>query len=140
MLIHRKRKAIQTSGENDIVNITSYVEEIVKESGIKDGLMNVFCRGSTGGITTIEYEEGLLNDFKIALLRLAPKELNYEHNKKWPGDNNGRSHIRHSIVHSSLSIPISNGTPMLGTWQQVVVVNFDTQPRNREVSFTIIGK
>lgn len=138
--MYREKRRIETKGENDIVNITHELEEIVKKSEIQEGIVNVFCVGSTGGITTIEYEKGLLKDFKKALLRLAPEDITYEHNKQWAGDYNGRSHIRHSIIRSSLSIPIADNKPMLGTWQQLVVVNFDTKPREREIIFTIRGK
>lgn len=137
--MYRETVKISTKGENDIVNITQKLKEIIKRSEIKEGMANIFCRGSTGGITTIEYEEGLLNDFERALERIAPPDIKYEHNKKWAGDDNGRSHVRHSVIHSSLSIPIADNKPMLGTWQQLVVMNFDTRPREREVIITIQG-
>lgn len=130
---------LETRGEGDIVNITSKVEEKVKASGTKNGLVNIFIPGSTGAVTTIEYEPGLLKDLPAALERIAPSNVYYEHEKMWH-DGNGRSHVRASIIGPSLTIPIKDGKLMLGTWQQVVFLELDIRPRRRSLIVTILGE
>lgn len=123
---------LHTAGFCDIINITNQVLDFIKESGIKDGMLLVFISGSTAGVTTIEYEEGLIQDFKEIFEKLVPSNKVYHHDKKW-GDGNGFSHIRASLIGPSLVIPIQNKSLGLGTWQQIVICDFDNRPRKREV-------
>jgi len=130
---------ISTKGFNDIIDITSQVSKIVKESNVKDGICLVFVAHSTCAITTIEYEEGAIKDFKRALEIIAPMNENYEHCKKW-GDCNGYAHIRAALMKPSLAVPIENGKLILGTWQQITLIDFDNRPREREIIIKVIGK
>ena len=130
---------ISTKGFNDIIDITSQVSKIVKESNVKDGICLVFVAHSTCAIATIEYEEGAIKDFKRALEIIAPMNENYEHCKKW-GDCNGYAHIRAALMKPSLAVPIENGKLILGTWQQIVLIDFDNRPREREIIIKVIGK
>ncbi len=129
---------LETKGEMDIVDITHEVQKIVEESGIKDGIACVFCPGSTGAITTIEYEDGLLYDLPNALEKIAPKNAYYKHEERWH-DGNGHSHVRASIIGPSLTVPIENGRLILGTWQQIVFVECDIRPRSRKIIVHIVG-
>ncbi|MCK4484250.1 MAG: secondary thiamine-phosphate synthase enzyme YjbQ [Candidatus Thorarchaeota archaeon] len=129
----------QTSGNCDMVDITSEVENVVRASGFKNGICTVFCVGSTGSIVTIEYEEGLLKDFPEAMERLAPVEAVYEHHLRWQ-DGNGHSHIRASIVGPSLTAPFVDGRLTLGTWQQIAFVDFDNRSRSRRVEVMLVGE
>jgi len=120
------------------VNITPGVEKIVQESGVRSGLANIFVTGSTVAVTTIEYEDGVLEDFRRALSILAPDTILYAHNSRW-GDGNGRSHVKASCIGPSLTVPIANGALMCGTWQQVVMVELDVRSgRKRTVVVTVI--
>ncbi len=130
---------LETRGNNDIVDITPQVTEEIGSSGIKDGIATIFVVGSTAGVTTIEHEGGLLRDLSDLLEELIPSGRNWAHNRAW-GDDNGHSHLRASLMGPSLAIPISQGRPTLGTWQQVVLVDFDTRPRRREVILKMIGE
>ncbi|MGQ9596275.1 MAG: secondary thiamine-phosphate synthase enzyme YjbQ [Thermoproteota archaeon] len=130
---------IETKGELDIIDITEYIEKIISKKGIKNGLVNVFVPGSTGAVTTMEYEPGLLKDLPNALERVAPKNAYYEHEKMWH-DGNGHSHIRASILGSSITIPIKDGSLRLGTWQQLVFVELDGRPRSRRLVVTCLGE
>lgn len=130
---------LETRGEGDIIDITNRIEETIKASGTKNGLVNIFLPGSTGAVTTIEYEPGLLKDLPAALERIAPSNAYYEHEKMWH-DGNGRSHVRASIIGPSLSIPIRDGKLILGTWQQVVFLELDIRPRRRSLIITILGE
>ena len=130
------RFSIKTKGFNDIIDITERVQEEVKKFKIKDGICLVSSPGSTCGITTIEYESGLVEDFKRALERVAPMNEDYEHCKKW-GDCNGYAHVRSALIKPFLAVPVENGKLVLGTWQQIVLIDFDNRPRQREVSAKI---
>ena len=130
---------ISTKGFNDIIDITSQVSKIVKESNVKDGICLVFVAHSTCAIATIEYEEGAIEDLKRALEIIAPMNENYEHCKKW-GDCNGYAHIRAALMKPSLAVPIENGKLILGTWQQITLIDFDNRPREREIIIKVIGK
>ncbi len=130
---------LETKGENDIIDITSHVRRIAEKSGIRNGLVNVFIPGSTGAITTMEYEPGLKKDLTLALGRIAPTEIYYYHHERW-GDDNGRSHVKASIIGPSITIPLRNGELILGTWQQIVFLELDTRPRTRRIIVTIIGE
>jgi secondary thiamine-phosphate synthase enzyme len=140
MVTYFFEERISTKGENDVVDITEITSNIIKKSNIKNGLINIFIPGSTGAVTTIEYEPGLCeHDLPEALNRIAPKNAKYMHHLRW-GDDNGHSHVRASIIGPSLTIPIKNGKLLLGTWQQIVFLELDTRPRDRRIVFTIIGE
>jgi secondary thiamine-phosphate synthase enzyme len=129
---------LMTTGKDDVVDITERLCEIVRKSGIKDGIMTAFVVGSTAGITTIEYEPGLVHDIRRAFERLAPVSADYKHHERW-GDDNGHSHVRASLLGPSLTVPIVSGKLPLGTWQQVILIDFDTRARNREIIVQTIG-
>jgi secondary thiamine-phosphate synthase enzyme len=130
---------LSTKGLTDIIDITPRVNSVLERSGIRDGLLTVFCRGSTGAVTTIEYESGVVNDLKKAIERLAPSNITYEHDKRW-GDGNGFSHVRAALMKPSLTVPVMGGRLELGTWQQLVFIDFDNRPRNRELIVQITGE
>ena len=139
MKIYRGEINVKTSGEGDLVNLNGKIEEQVKKSGVREGILHLFAVGSTVALTTIEYEEGLREDLFNVLERVAPRNVEYKHHLRW-GDYNGHSHVRASIIGPSISIPIGEGRPILGTWQQVVLVELDTRPRSRKIIATIIGE
>lgn len=122
-----------------MIDITQAVEETVSKSGLTTGICTVFCTGSTGSITTIEYEEGLLHDFPVAMERIAPTDAVYEHHLRWR-DGNGHSHVRASILGPSLTVPFVNRRLTLGTWQQITFVDFDNKPRSRKLEIVLIGE
>ncbi|MCK5551848.1 MAG: secondary thiamine-phosphate synthase enzyme YjbQ [Deltaproteobacteria bacterium] len=128
----------KTTGQTDIIDITREVQEEVLQSGIQDGNMALFIPGSTAALTTIEFESGVVNDLRKAIERLAPKDIPYEHDRRW-GDGNGYSHVRAAILGPSLIIPIRGGKVLLGTWQQIVLLDFDNRPRRRRVTVQIMG-
>ena len=137
--MYRKTLHITTSGEGEIVDITGDVREVVAESGIVDGLVNMFLTGSTAAITTIEYEPGVLADLKRALSMIAPDNIAYAHDSRW-GDGNGRSHVKASVVGPSLTIPVIGGEIGCGTWQQIVLLELDVRSnRDRSVICTVTG-
>ena len=121
-------------------DITGQAAKAVRESGFDCGIATVFVAGSTGALTTIEYEPGLVErDLPEALARIAPKDFPYEHHKRW-GDDNGRSHVKASIMSPSLVIPFEEGKLVLGTWQQIAVINWDTRDRTREIIIQVMGE
>ena len=122
----------------DIIDITRQMLEIIKRSGVVDGTMHATVMGSTGSITTIEHEPGVVKDLKEAVNRLAPPELDYEHEKAWH-DGNGHSHVQAALVGPSLVVPIRRNQLALGTWQQIVLINHDNRARQRVVEVTVIG-
>jgi len=122
-----------------MIDITSGVQDMLYASGLKDGIVTVFVPGSTASITTIEYEPGLLRDFPRAMEKLAPREAHYDHDARW-GDGNGHSHVRASTIGPGLVVPFQNGRLMLGTWQQIVFVDFDNRPRARNVIVQAMGE
>ena len=128
----------KTTGQTDIIDISREVQEGVLQSGVQDGNIVLFISGSTAALTTIEFEPGVLHDLRKAIERLAPKDIPYEHDRKW-GDGNGYSHVRAAIMGPSLIIPIRGGTLLLGTWQQIVLLDFDNRPRRRRVTVQIMG-
>ena len=130
---------IVTNGDVDIVDITSDVQDVISKSKIKDGIVCVFVPGSTGSITSIEYEPGLMKDFPRALEKIAPKDIHYDHHETWH-DDNGHSHVRASLMGPSTTFPIKNGKLIHGTWQQLVFVELDTGPRNRNIIVQIVGE
>ena len=139
MAVFGKSFEITTRGENDIVDVSAEVDHIVKESGLREGMACVFVSGSTGSLTTIEYEPGLLEDLPNALERLAPKDLVYQHHLRWQ-DGNGHSHVRASIMGPSLTIPFRDGAPILGTWQQVAFIEMDVRSRKRTIHVQLVGE
>ena len=131
--------SIQTNGEVDIVDITNDIQKTVSKSKIKNGIVCVFVKGSTGTITTIEYEPGLMKDLPRALEKIAPKKDYYNHHETWH-DDNGHSHVRASLMGPSITMPIKDGKLLHGTWQQVVFVELDTSPRDRNIIVQILGE
>lgn len=129
---------ISTKGFTDIIDITPQVSEIVRKSKTVDGICLISCPGSTCGITTIEYESGAIEDLKRVLERIAPMSKDYEHCKKW-GDCNGYAHIRSALIRPFLAVPIEDRKLVLGTWQNLVFIDFDNRPRNREIVVKIIS-
>jgi len=130
---------VNSRGEGDLIDITSEVQGILESTGVRDGIVTLFVAGSTGALTTIEYEPGLLKDFPAMLERIAPRNINYEHEKMWH-DGNGHSHVRASLVGPSLTVPFKDRRLNLGTWQQIVFVELDIRPRTRQIITQIIGE
>jgi secondary thiamine-phosphate synthase enzyme len=129
----------ESKKEGDIVNLTEEVAEAVEKSGIRSGIVTVFVPGSTGSVTTTEFEPGAFTDLPAALQRIAPREAEYAHHLTW-GDDNGRSHVRASILGPSLTVPFTDGRLLLGTWQQIVFIELDTRPRRRRVVVQMLGE
>ena len=143
-MVVTKEIQLQTDTTKDpqhvcIIDITSQVAKDVEESGVNSGIVTLFIVGSTAGITTIEYEPNLVSDFKNMWDRVIPQNIPYEHNKTW-GDGNGHSHVRASTLGASLVIPFVNKSLTLGTWQQIVFVDFDNRPRSRKITIQILGE
>lgn len=130
---------ISTQGHTDIIDITQEVQNVLHKSGLTEGSLTVFISGSTAGVTTIEYEPGLLKDLPEAFERLAPTGVTYHHDATW-GDGNGYAHIRAALLGASFTAPFKVGRLLLGTWQQIVVVDFDNRPRRRSVVVQMIGE
>jgi secondary thiamine-phosphate synthase enzyme len=139
IVVITKQGSIRTKGEGDILDITKRATEAVAESKLMNGIITIFVPGSTGALTTIEYEPGLLNDFPNMLARLAPKNFMYEHEKRWH-DGNGHSHVRASLIGPSLTIPFIQRRLTLGTWQQIIFIELDVRSRIRNLIFQIIGE
>jgi secondary thiamine-phosphate synthase enzyme len=131
--------SFSTRGEGDMHDVTDGVAAAVRESGISEGIVTVFASGSTCAITTIEFEPGLRRDFPAAMERLAPRELRYAHDETWH-DGNGHAHVRASMIGPSVTVPVAGGKPVLGTWQQIVFLDFDNRPRRRKVIVTVMGE
>ncbi len=138
MPVHSSDISFRTGGENDIVDITGDVAKAVLDSGLSDGLACVFVQGSTGAITTLEFEPGLIGDLPRALERIAPADGEYQHNLRWQ-DGNGHSHVRAAILGPGITVPFRNGKMLLGTWQQIVFIELDVRPRERQIHVQIIG-
>jgi secondary thiamine-phosphate synthase enzyme len=139
MMVTAKNITFQTKGNCDTIDITSQVAKNVEESEVNTGIVTLFIAGSTAGVTTIEYEPRLLSDFKGMWDRVIPQNIPYEHNETW-GDGNGHSHVRASTLGASLTIPFVNKRLTLGTWQQIVFVDFDNRPRSRKIAIQILGE
>ena len=129
----------KTSGNCDIIDLTGKVETIIAETNFDEGSILIFAGGSTAGIPTIEYEPGLLQDYPKFFDRIAPGNINYEHDNTWH-DGNGHSHVRASLQGASLTVPFVNGNLTLGTWQQIIFVDFDNRSRSREVVVQLMGR
>ncbi|SFM42769.1 secondary thiamine-phosphate synthase enzyme YjbQ [Methanolobus profundi] len=139
MVVFRGEFKVDTSGNSDIIDITPQVRELVALSGMSDGILLVYVPGSTAAITTIEFEPGLIRDMKAALERLAPENITYYHNERWH-DGNGHSHIRASFLGQSGSFPLTDGSILLGTWQQIILIDLDNRPRSRVVLVQMYGE
>ncbi len=139
MSTHSTAFTIETAGFTDIHDITDRASRFVSSSHVQDGTLTVFVPGSTASVTTIEYEEGALEDLKGAISRMAPERIPYAHDARW-GDGNGFAHVRAAILGPSLSVPIVHGRLTLGTWQQIILIDFDNRPRERTVVLQIIGE
>ena len=127
-----------TSGGTDVLDLTSELKQNLVDSGVRSGQVVVFVPGSTGAVTTIEYEPGVVEDLRQAIERAAPRGIPYAHDEAW-GDGNGYSHVRAALVGPSITIPVIDGHMTLGTWQQVVLLDFDNRPRQRRIIQQIIG-
>ncbi len=137
-MVYTRTIIISTQGFCDIVDITDQIQKIVKESKIKEGICSIFVLGSTAGITTMEYEDGLIRDLKEFFQKTIPQDRSYYHDKTWK-EANGFSHLRASLVGPSITVSINQTELNLGTWQQIVLLNFDNRSRERKISVTLIG-
>jgi secondary thiamine-phosphate synthase enzyme len=124
---------------DEVVDITGGVAKVVGKSGLRNGVANVFCIGSTSAVTTMEYEDGLVEDLGNALQRLLPREIPYEHERRWH-DGNGHSHVRSSFLGPSIAVPFTDGNLVLGTWQQIIFLELDARNRDRRVAVQVIGE
>lgn len=129
----------ETTGETDILDLTAEVRQNLSRSQITSGEVTVFVPGSTGAVTTIEFEPGVVDDLREAIERIAPRDLHYAHDAAW-GDGNGYSHVRAALLGPSLNVPVVDGEMTLGTWQQIVLLDFDNRPRQRRIVQQIIGE
>ncbi|RMF66581.1 MAG: YjbQ family protein [Calditrichaeota bacterium] len=130
---------IATRGHTHILDVTGEVQDVLKRSGLQEGSLTLFVSGSTAGVTSIEYEPGLLKDLPEAFEKLAPTGVTYHHDATW-GDGNGYAHVRAALLGPSFTAPFRNGRLLLGTWQQIVVVDFDNRPRQRNIVVQMIGE
>ena len=137
--IHTHKISEKTAGFCDIIDLTAKIKKHIEQVNIRRGLVSVFVAGSTAGLTTIEHEPGLVQDLKELMEKLIPSNRRYHHDDRW-GDDNGFSHLRASLFGPSVSIPVENGRPLLGTWQQVILMDFDNRPREREILVQIVGE
>ncbi len=138
-MVVTSRISLQSQGHGDIIDITAQVSRQVAAAGVNSGTVTLFVAGSTAGLTTIEFEPGLVSDFKAMWERIIPQTITYEHDRRW-GDGNGYAHVRASLLGASLVIPFTDRKLTLGTWQQIVLVDFDNRPRSRQVVLQVIGE
>jgi secondary thiamine-phosphate synthase enzyme len=138
-MVVTKKISLQSQGHGEIIDITPEVQKQLAETKLSEGTVTLFITGSTAGITTIEFEPGLLADFKAMWERTVPRDITYQHDKAWH-DGNGHSHVRASLLGASLVIPFTNKSLALGTWQQVVVVDFDNRARSRQIVMQVMGE
>ncbi|MBN1621517.1 MAG: YjbQ family protein [Endomicrobiales bacterium] len=138
-MVYTKELSFHTNGYCDIIDITEDVSEIVGKSGITEGLVTVSIPGSTASVTTIEYESGVVKDLQEVLEKLVPSDKTYAHDRRW-GDGNGFSHVRASLLGPNKSFVIKDGEILLGTWQQIILIDFDNRPRNRTVIVQVLGE
>ena len=131
--------SLTTKGFSDVIDLTNHVGAALRRSKIENGLVTVFCPGSTGAVTTIEYEAGVLRDLEKAIEKIIPSDIPYEHDRRW-GDGNGFSHVRAALMKPSLTIPLIEGRLSLGTWQQIVFIDFDNRRRERKIIVHVIGE
>ena len=138
-MIVARNISLQTKGHCDIIDITHQVEQQLAETGLNNGIVTLFVTGSTAAITTTEFEPGLVSDFKSIWERIVPQDINYDHDRRW-GDGNGHFHVRASLLGASLVLPFNDRKLALGTWQQIVLVDFDNRPRSRKIMLQIMGE
>lgn len=138
-MVVTKKISLQSQGQCDIIDITPQVEREVSAAGINSGTVTLFVTGSTAGLTTVEFEPGLIADFKAMWEKIIPRDIGYDHDRRW-GDGNGYSHVRAALLGCSLVVPFNDRKLSLGTWQQIVLVDFDNRPRSREVVLQVIGE
>ena len=138
-MVHTERLRMQTAGDCDIIDITDSVANLVRQSGMRNGIVTVFVPGSTAGLTTVEYEPGLVKDLEELFEKIAPSDRSYHHDMRW-GDGNGYSHVRASLLGPSLTVPVAGGAMTLGTWQQIVLIDMDNRPRTREIVVQVMGE
>ncbi len=139
MGVHTYREHVKTRGDADVLDITPLAAQALRRSGLRDGTLTVFVPGSTAAVTTIEFEPGVVRDLRTAIQRLVPDSIVYEHDQRW-GDGNGYSHVRAALVKPGLAIPFQDAGLLLGTWQQLVLIDFDNRPRTREIVFQVLGE
>lgn len=139
MGVYTHRERISSRGDADVIDITPLAEEALAKSGLRKGILSAFVPGSTAAITTIEFESGAIADLRAAVERAVPRSIRYEHDNRW-GDGNGYSHVRAALLKPGLAVPFENGRLLLGTWQQLVLVDFDNRPRERELVFQLVGE
>jgi secondary thiamine-phosphate synthase enzyme len=139
MAVHHAEITLQTRGRGHTLDLTDRVSSFIGEIAAREGLLNVFVPGSTGAVTTIEFEPGCLQDLDEALEQIAPSDRPYHHDLRW-GDGNGFSHLRAALLGPSVTVPVAAGRCVLGTWQQVVLVDCDLRPRTRRVVLTFVGE
>ena len=139
MPVSTKIITVFSNGENEMIDITRQTAEAIELSNLQNGIVVIFVSGSTAAVTTIEYEPGLKKDFPKMLARLAPRDIEYEHDNRWH-DGNGHSHVRASLIGPSLTVPFKNGRLMLGVWQQIVVLEMDTRGRECNIILQMIGE
>ncbi|MGD2207182.1 MAG: secondary thiamine-phosphate synthase enzyme YjbQ [Anaerolineae bacterium] len=138
-MVTTRRIKFHTQGNGHILNITDEVAREIRSTGLRDGIVTVFTPSSTSALTTIEFESGAVHDLQQLFDRIAPPDIDYRHNLRW-GDGNGHSHVRHALLGSSLTIPFVDGQMTLGTWQQIVFVDFDNRDRSRSLVIQIMGE
>ncbi len=138
-MVFTRQLQLSSQAKGDVLDITAQVQKVVEDSNLQAGVVTIFCPGSTGSLTTIEYESGAISDFKQILNELIPYERDYQHHRRW-GDDNGAAHVRAALMGPSLSIPFAQRRLMLGTWQQIVFINFDTRPRSRQIIVQVMGE
>jgi secondary thiamine-phosphate synthase enzyme len=138
-MIFSETISLSTNGFCDILDVTRHVDGVIGRSKIENGLVTVFCSGSTGAVTTIEYESGVLKDLKRAIEKIVPSNIPYEHDRRW-GDGNGFSHVRAALMKPSLTIPLIKRRLALGTWQQIVFIDFDNRRRDRNILVQVMGE
>jgi secondary thiamine-phosphate synthase enzyme len=139
MKLAREVLMYPTTGETDIHDLTHDVARVLAQSGVREGQVLVFTPGSTAGITTIEFESGVVSDLEQAIERIAPRDMHYDHDARW-GDGNGYSHVRAALLGPSLTVPVVEGQLHLGTWQQIVLCDFDNRPRERRIIVQVMGE
>ena len=138
-MVHTHRFQIQTSGQGDAHDVTGTVAGAVRTAGLRAGIVTVFVVGSTAAVTTIEFEPGAVADLNALFDRLAPRDADYRHHLRW-GDDNGSSHVRAALLGPSITVPLVDGVLALGTWQQIMLLEFDTRPREREIVVQMVGE
>lgn len=138
-MIFSETISLSTKGFCDILDVTPHVNGVIGRSKIENGLVTVFCSGATGAVTTIEYESGVLKDLQKAIEKMVPSDLPYEHDRRW-GDGNGFSHVRAALMKPSLTVPLIKRRLALGTWQQIVFIDFDNRRRDRNILVQVMGE